>query len=165
VGSGWLPEELALVGADFSRRGPATDEALRLLRRAFADGEVDGMTLLPTPVQRPGPPVWVGGAGPRVVRRVVELGDGWDAPVSDPGELAAGIARLRVACEDAGRDPSTVEVAVRGLRALDLARRPELVDAYAALGVAELGIRLPGDPPARAFDALAAVADRLRLTG
>jgi len=161
VGAGWLAEELALVGADFAGRGAATDAALRLLCRAFADGEVDGMTLLPTPVQRPGPPVWIGGAGPRVVRRVVELGDAWDAPHADPQELAAGIARLRDACAAAGRDPSTVEVAVRGIRARDLG--PELVDTYAALGVAELGIRLPGGSPAKALDALAAVADRLDL--
>lgn len=160
VGTGWLPEEFALVGADFARRGDATDEALRRLRRAFADGGVDGMTLLPTPVQRPGPPVWIGGAGPRVVRRVVELGDCWDAPVSDPPVLAEGIARLRETCEAAGRDPSTVDVAVRGLRSRDL--DPGLVDTYTALGVTDLAIRLPGDP-AKALDALAATADRLGL--
>jgi probable F420-dependent oxidoreductase len=161
VGTGWLPEEFALVGADFAARGAATDDGLRLLRRAFADGEVDGMTLLPTTVQRPGPKIWIGGAGPRVLRRVVELGDGWDAPHTDPAELAAGLAQLREATERAGRDPSTVEVAVRGLRARDVG--PELVETYAALGVAELGIRLPGGSTAKALDALTTVAAHLHL--
>ncbi len=90
VGTGWMPEEFAAVGADHARRGAATDAALVVLRRAFADGEVDEadglpgvrgpLTLLPTPVQRPGPPVWVGGSGGAARRRAVVHGDGWDAP-------------------------------------------------------------------------------------
>jgi probable F420-dependent oxidoreductase len=163
VGAGWLPEEFALVGADFARRGPHTDDALRRLRQVFADGEIDGMTVLPTPVQRPGPPVWIGGAGAPAVRRVVELGDVWDAPDPAPEALAAGIARLHAVCEQAGRDPATVGVAVRGLRAADVG--PELIEAYAALGVGELGVRLPlGDPP-RAFAALEDLAQRTGLYG
>jgi probable F420-dependent oxidoreductase len=158
VGSGWLPEELAAVGTDFTRRGDATYDALRVLRRAFEHGEVDGMTLLPTPVQRPGPPIWIGGAGPRARQRVVEHGAAWDAPTADPDELAAGIARLHAACEAEGRDPATVEVAVRGLRARDLTQ--DKVGAYAALGVAELGVRLPLHDPPRAVDELAALAAR-----
>jgi len=157
VGTGWLPEELTLVGVDVAERGRATDAALQLLRRAFADGEVDGMTLLPTPVQRPGPPLWVGGAGSRALRRAAELADAWDAPFTDPDALADGIARLHAACKAVGRDPATLDVAVRGLpvEAVDV----DLVARYAALGVTELGVR----PRFGDVDSLAALADRVGL--
>ena len=80
IGTGWMPEEFAAVNADFGARGRDTDTALEYLRRAFADGEVDGMTVLPTPVQRPGPPIWVGGIAPAALRRAVAYADGWNAP-------------------------------------------------------------------------------------
>jgi alkanesulfonate monooxygenase SsuD/methylene tetrahydromethanopterin reductase-like flavin-dependent oxidoreductase (luciferase family) len=157
VGTGWLPEELAAAGADHARRGDQTDQALKLLRQAFEHGEVDGLTLLPTPVQRPGPPIWVGGSGPRPMRRVVEHGDVWDAPDPDPTNLAAGKARLHEACERAGRDPQTIGIAVRSLSPRALTS--DILDRYRELGVADLGIRLPVGTfrdPGRTSDELAA---------
>jgi probable F420-dependent oxidoreductase len=158
VGTGWMPEEFAAVGADFRARGRDTDAALALLRRAFADGEVDGMTVLPTPVQRPGPPIWVGGIAPAALRRAVAHADGWNAPYADPERVGAGIELLHLECRAAGRDPATIDVSVHGLAADDV--DPALVDEYTALGVTDLGVRLPLRSPDAAVDTLRALASR-----
>ncbi len=141
VGTGWMPEEFAATGADFHARGRNTDAALAYLRRAFTDGEVDGMTVLPMPVQRPGPPIWVGGNAPAALRRAVAHADGWNAPYADPARVAAGIELLHAECRATGRDPATIDISVHGLAAADV--DPPLVDAYAHLGVTDLGVRLP----------------------
>jgi probable F420-dependent oxidoreductase len=158
VGTGWMPEEFAATGADFRARGRATDAALAYLRRAFADGEVDGMTVLPTPVQRPGPPIWVGGVAPAALRRAVEYADGWNAPYADPERLATGIELLHAECRAAGRDPATIDVSVHGIAAEDV--DDALLDAYRALGVTDLGVRLPLGNVDGAVDALSALAAR-----
>jgi probable F420-dependent oxidoreductase len=158
VGTGWMPEEFAAVGADFDRRGAATDDALRYLRRVFADGEADGLTVLPTPVQRPGPPIWIGGRGGAARRRAVELADGWDAPYADPAALRHGTSRLHERCRAVGRDPASLTVSVRGLPAS--AVDGPLLDTYAALGVGHVGVMLPIGEPDRAVAELDALAQR-----
>ncbi|MGO8859950.1 MAG: TIGR03619 family F420-dependent LLM class oxidoreductase [Acidimicrobiales bacterium] len=94
IGAGWLPEEFAAVGVDFSHRASATDRALSYLLQEFEHGEANGMTVLPTTVQRPHPPIWVGGIGPKAMRRAVEFGDGWDAPYADPERISSAVVRL-----------------------------------------------------------------------
>ena len=156
VGAGWLPEEFAAVDVDFATRASTTDAYLRCLLRAFEDGVVDGMTVLPTTVQRPHPPIWVGGNGPKAMRRAVELADGWDAPYVDPGQLGPSIATLHSLCNEVDRDPTTLGLSVRGIM-FDVVDA-DLLANYEHLGVTEIGVMLPvGDPP-RAFDALAELA-------
>jgi alkanesulfonate monooxygenase SsuD/methylene tetrahydromethanopterin reductase-like flavin-dependent oxidoreductase (luciferase family) len=115
------------------------------------------MTVLPTPVQRPGPPIWVGGVAAGALRRAVEYADGWNAPYADPARLAAGIELLHSECRAAGRDPATIDVSVHGIAAD--AVDTELLDAYAALGVTDVGVRLPLDGEG-AIDVLGALAAR-----
>ena len=158
VGSGWLPEEFAAVGADFDARGPATDACLRYLVRAFADGEVDGMTVLPRPVQQPRPPIWVGGNASAAMRRAITFADGWDAPYADPEQLRVGIGRLRTFCDAAGRDPSSLGLSVRGIPASSVDE--ELIAGYAELGVSELGVTLPCRDLDLAVATLSALAGR-----
>ena len=152
VGTGWMPEEFDAVGADFRARGRDTDAALSYLRRAFAEGEVDGMTVLPVPVQRPSPPIWVGGIAPAALRRAVEYADGWNAPYADPERVARGIDALHAECRAAGRDPDSIAVSVHGIAADDV--DDALLDAYVALGVTDVGVRLPladADAPVNAL--------------
>jgi probable F420-dependent oxidoreductase len=159
VGTGWLPEEFAAVGASYALRGAATDECLAVWERAFASGSVDGMTLLPKPVQQPRPPMWVGGNATAAMRRAVRFADGWDAPYADPASLEQGLARLARVCSAEGRDPSSLRVSVRGLVAD--AVTPEMVASYASLGVTDLGVMLPLASPDVAVSALRALAARV----
>ncbi len=85
VGAGHLQTEFELLGADFDHRGPAVDEAIGVIRVAFAEeyptvggpGAEVGVGMQPRPSRRGGPPIWVGGSSPAAIRRAARLGDGW----------------------------------------------------------------------------------------
>lgn len=158
VGAGWLPEEFEVLGVEFASRSLQTDSGLRYLRKVFEDGQADGMTMLPVTVQRPRPPLWVGGMGTAAMRRAVELADGWDAPYAEPDRLGPALERLHRLCLEAGRDPASLGVAVRGIAAEDLDNG--LIDTYASMGVTDLGVTLPLGEPPRAFEVLRQLAGR-----
>jgi probable F420-dependent oxidoreductase len=86
VGTGYLEAEFAALGADFESRVDYTDRAVEALAAAFAPGPVhfdgpgyraDGNVLAPVTVQRPHPPLWIGGNSKRAIRRAVEHAQGW----------------------------------------------------------------------------------------
>jgi probable F420-dependent oxidoreductase len=158
VGCGWMPEEFAAVGAHFDARGRDTDASLRFLRDVFATGEHDGATVWPQPVQKPAPPVWVGGQSPAAMRRTVEFGDVWDAPYVDPEGVRTGIEQLRVYCEAAGRDPESIGISVRGIPADNIDE--DLLDQYATLGVTHVGVTLPVTDRDRAVRSIGKLAVR-----
>jgi alkanesulfonate monooxygenase SsuD/methylene tetrahydromethanopterin reductase-like flavin-dependent oxidoreductase (luciferase family) len=115
--------------------------------------------VLPVPVQRPGPPVWVGGQSRAAIRRAVAFADVWDAPYVEPDALRAGVAQLHGASAAAGRDPASIEVSVRGLPADDVT--PGVVERYATLGVSHLGVMLPVRDRGLALEALHGLASRV----
>jgi probable F420-dependent oxidoreductase len=130
IGAGWLKTEFdAVVTTPFPERGAVTDEyidAFKLLwterspRFAGRYTQFDGIVLEPKPIQRPHPPIWVGGEGPAALRRTARVGDAW-YPIGSNNKhlydtlprLAAGIAKLRKTVADAGRDPASVGVCFR----------------------------------------------------
>jgi probable F420-dependent oxidoreductase len=165
VGAGYLDGEFAAVGADFEHRNDVLDDAIRTMRAAWTGEPVDGVLSLPRPVQRPGPPVWVGGNSRRAIRRAVELGDGW-VPMPSPAkaakalrtpgleshdELAARIALLRELAAEAGRQqPLDVVFMPSGLDMFakatpDHAKVVDDLHALAALGVTWATVTLPGE--------------------
>jgi probable F420-dependent oxidoreductase len=86
VAAGYLKREFQALGADFEARNDVADETIRAMKRAWTEEGVEligrhfaatGNTQLPRPLQKPHPPVWVGGNSQRAIRRAVELGDGW----------------------------------------------------------------------------------------
>ena len=93
VGAGHVEKEFAALGVDFASRGQLLDDGLRVLDEALRSGIVDGMQLAPQPVQRPRPPVWVGGAAPAAVRRAARLADGW-LPQGTPLEQMPPLVEL-----------------------------------------------------------------------
>ena len=129
VGVGWMEEEfLALDTPPFAERGAVTNEYLRAYKELWTsddptfEGEFcrfSNLSFLPKPVQNPHPPIWVGGQSRRAIRRAAELGDAWHplgaipATPLEPEELAADLSRLCRYAEKAGRDPATVEVALK----------------------------------------------------
>src|SRR2546428_978514 len=103
VGVGWWEEELTILDAPFHRRGRQADEILRVFKELWTSdhprfaGEFyrfDDVGFAPKPVQKPHPPIWVGGGRPRAFRRVVALGDGWHATSKSPAEPAASLHPL-----------------------------------------------------------------------
>jgi len=129
VGVGWLREEFQALGApDFDRRGAVSDEYLRIFKTLWTEdpasfrGEFyrfDSIRCLPHPVQKPHPPIWVGGHSKAALRRVARLGDGWHpvganpaAPLRPP-ELRALLDELRRLTEAERRDPSTLTISYK----------------------------------------------------
>jgi alkanesulfonate monooxygenase SsuD/methylene tetrahydromethanopterin reductase-like flavin-dependent oxidoreductase (luciferase family) len=99
-----MEEEFAALGQPFHERGVMSDEHLRLIRELWTsevlsfDGtytRFQDMQASPRPVQRPHPPIWVGGNSRRAQRRVAELGDGWHATGVSAADIAAGRAHIQ----------------------------------------------------------------------
>jgi alkanesulfonate monooxygenase SsuD/methylene tetrahydromethanopterin reductase-like flavin-dependent oxidoreductase (luciferase family) len=138
VGIGWLEAEFAAVGARFATRARDSVEALRTIRSLLSEERpVDGsFGFAPKPVQRPWPPIWIGGESRGALQRVAELGDAWHPGSLTPDELAPRLDELRAVCSERGRSYDELEITVRVLRA-----KPFLdayVDDFATLGVSEL---------------------------
>ncbi|HEU5033941.1 MAG TPA: TIGR03619 family F420-dependent LLM class oxidoreductase [Mycobacteriales bacterium] len=93
VGAGHVEREFAALGVEFSRRGALLNEGLRVLDTVLREGALDGMQLEPRPLQRPRPPIWVGGAAPAAVRRAARLADGW-LPQGTPLEQMPALVDL-----------------------------------------------------------------------
>lgn len=98
VGAGYMEGEFSALGVKFEERNELTDEAMHVMRVAWSGESVKlrgirfdapGNTMLPRPVQRPSPPMWVGGNSKRAARRAGELGDGF-VPFLNSAQLAPG---------------------------------------------------------------------------
>lgn len=121
VGVGWNAVEYTGLGEDFSNRGARCSEQAVVLKALWTDPHVEfsgtwhqipDAGINPLPVQRP-IPLWFGGNGERLLRRVAEHGDGWVTLYHRPGERARDdFAKLHAYVEAAGRDPSDVELGV-----------------------------------------------------
>lgn len=102
-GVGWLREEFEALGADFAHRGAVTDETIEAMCALWSgeptsyQGEhikFDTVQCLPRPTQLPRLPLWIGGGGPRLARRMRRFGAGWlgpDLPLPDFLDTAAAL--------------------------------------------------------------------------
>ena len=129
AGVGWMEEEFKLLDAPpFAERGVATDEYLRAFIELWTaenpsfDGkhvQFSDIIFLPKPVQKPHPPIWIGGQSRAALRRAARLGNAWHpvgaipaAPL-EPAELAENLAYLHRHAERAGREPSEIQVSMK----------------------------------------------------
>jgi len=104
--------EFRAAGVPFKERGRRTDEAIAIMRRCWTEDEVthagdfwqlERVTVLPRPVQRPFP-VWIGGNSEAAMRRAGRLGDGWIPSFITPARFAEGVARTQQFAAEAGRE-------------------------------------------------------------
>src|SRR5438034_11188506 len=176
VGVGWWEEELTILDAPFHRRGRQADEILRVFKELWTSdhprfaGEFyrfDDVGFAPKPVQKPHPPIWVGGDSPGAFRRVVTLGDGWHATSKTPAELKEALGRLRAAADKAGRAFETIELSIRfALRDELLAQGPQAVvdqlAAYKQLGLRHVAIDFRRDDLGKMLEILDLVTGKIR---
>ena len=184
LGIGWLPQEYAAAGVPFQRRGARMDEYLRCLQALWTQDPVEfagefytvpRSHVGPPPVQRPHPPVLLGGTAAPALRRAGRLAQGWiGSSRHDLARIGTCVETVRDGAREAGRDPEAVRIVVRGL--VDLVdddpggrRRPlqgtreQVLDDLAALraqGVTEVFFDLNlsprvGSPDVDAAEALA----------
>jgi probable F420-dependent oxidoreductase len=166
VGVGWLEGEFAALGVPYRERGRRTDEAIAVLKASCGP---DGAGFLPKPVQRPHPPLWIGGRSDAALRRAARAADAWHPSHLTVDELRRRVPDIRAECERAGRSPDDVAVTTRR----KLVRGPSAGDAEAErvlqgdagaiaatvaeleqVGVAHLIVELPGSSEAELLESL-----------
>lgn len=97
-----------LVGVDFDRRSSRVIEVVDRCRSLWTGA--DGVQMYPLASRPEGPPIWIGGEGPRTLERTGRLADGWFPISADVATFARGLAAVREAAEAAGRNPGDVTV-------------------------------------------------------
>lgn len=112
------PKEFMASGVPVNQRGPRTNEALEVVRRLWTESAVafsgryyqfEEITLLPAPLQKPHPPIWVGGRSEAALRRAAKYGQAWAPAFVTPEKFQEGRLRLATFCREYGRDPHTVQ--------------------------------------------------------
>mgnify|MGYP001244033411 FL=1 len=129
IGGGWNREEMRNHGTRFRSRWRLLRERILAMKEIWTQEEAefhgefvnfDKMWAYPKPVQRPHPPILMGGDGPTTFDRVVEFCDGWmpisGRPQSEGPSLQEKIAMLRRQAEEAGRDPASINITTFGAR-------------------------------------------------
>ena len=121
----------------------------------------------PKPVQRPYPPIWIGGSGPkRTLRIAAEYADVWNAAGGTTEEVAESSSILDRHCADVGRDPSQIRRSVQlGVGVDDLNQIRATIDGYVKVGITDFLLIVRGTDPAAIGDRLAADLPRLRELG
>ena len=135
IGAGWLKEETEIMGGNFEHRWGQSREAILAMKELWTKDEAEfhgrfydfpPVKCSPKPVQKPHPPVYLGGFAARVFQRVVAYGDGWMPVRVTPEQVRAGRATLDELAAAAGRDPKSIRLMVYNLPAdRDLIQRME----------------------------------------
>ena len=163
VGVGSSREEFDAVGSDFNQRGAYADEIIEAMTTLWTQEEpsfngrffsFSGLKFSPKPLQKPYPPLWVGGSSEAALRRAALVGDGWHPDVDGVSleALAARIERLKAHVAAAKRSMSDITLSVRltagditsptgAERAISIGEPDQAlttIEAYARLGINEV---------------------------
>jgi probable F420-dependent oxidoreductase len=168
LGAGYLEPEFRALGAPFAERGAVTDEAIDVLRALWTQEKprfagrfyrFEGIDAHPRPVQKPHPPIVVGGMSRAAARRAAARGNGWYGFFTDPAATARSLAWIREAIDAGLRPPE--------LGALEISvTPPPPLSAEALARYAELGVqRVIGLTPARDVQGLLGFVDELARLG
>ncbi|MGH7110150.1 MAG: LLM class F420-dependent oxidoreductase [Stellaceae bacterium] len=169
VGGGWNAEEMEDHSTEFTTRFKLMRERVEAMKEIWTKEKAEyhgemvdfpEMWAWPKPVQKPHPPILVGGAFPQAARRAIRYGDGWcpigGRPGVNPAEM---IARFRTMAQEAGRDPAALPVT--------LFNPPEDADEvkrWRDLGIARAVVMLRSAPSAEILPILDRWADLIRKT-
>ena len=184
VGVGLLKPESDAVGSDFSTRGAYTDESIAIMKTLWTQetSSFDGrfysfsdVQAYPKPLQKPHPPIQIGGPSRAALRRVARLGDGWHPTRVTPEDVAVGLEYLKGQLDAAGRDPSEITLTVRSeldVLGSDPTERPEvmigtpyyllgMIDTFRDLGAEELIFQVGAGDAGRVRQVMDAFAEKV----
>ncbi|RAS69729.1 putative F420-dependent oxidoreductase [Lentzea atacamensis] len=156
VGAGWILDELRNHGTDPRTRGRLMDERLRAIIALWTQEksefhgdfvDFDPVHSWPKPLQRPHPPIYVGGSSERTFAKLAEYGSAWLPSAIPPAELGTHIDRMR---QVTGTETPVV--------VFGAAHDQQTLDTYAELGVERVLLHLPTLPEDEALHALDALA-------
>jgi probable F420-dependent oxidoreductase len=154
IGGGWNAEEIENHGTEFTSRFKKMREQIEAMKEIWTKptAEYHGdlvdfspMMTWPKPVQKPHPPVILGGAFPWAARRAVRYGDGW-YPNASSGNPLEYLPRFREMAKEAGRDPQSLPVTLGGAP-----EDPDMLKRYRDLGVVRVNFPVP---PAKSDEVL-----------
>jgi probable F420-dependent oxidoreductase len=164
IGASWLCEEWRAMELDFSTRSRRVNESIHIIKRLFTEDVVEHagefykfqpVKFMPKPVQKPWPPMLIGGDSPAALRRAAEHGDGWLPMDQTPTTLAGNMKRLAELREAAGREGRcSVTLQTAGLPITDDLLR------YRDLGVDRVLV-VPWSSPREAVDSIRRFGDEV----
>ena len=166
IGGGWNREEMENHGTDPTRRWKVLRERIEAMQQIWTEDaaeyhgefvDFDPIWQWPKPIQKPHPPVIIGGDGANTLQRVVRYGDGW-MPIGRRADFKARIDELNQLSAAAGR--ADIPVTIFGA-----APKPEVIDAYAEAGVERLLFHLPPAPRDEVLPLLDQRAELVRQHG
>ena len=146
VGAGWNREETTMMGGDFDHRWTQTREAVLALKELWTKDEAEfhgryydfpAVYCYPKPVQKPHPPVLLGGNAPNVLQRVVRWGDGWLPNRVTPSRIEEARKILDTLADERGRAPGSLSISVFG-QPPDTGR--EQVDSFLNAGAERVAV-------------------------
>ncbi len=147
IGGGWNAEEMENHGTDFKKRWRVLRERVLAMKEIWTKDEAefhgefvnfDPIWSYPKPVQKPHPPILMGGDGPTTFDRVIEFCDGWMPIGYRMDNPAEKISALRRRAEEAGRDPQSISITIFGAKP-----EREAIDQFESAGVERVILMLP----------------------
>jgi probable F420-dependent oxidoreductase len=168
IGAGWNAEEMRNHGTDYKKRMSLMRERVLAMKEIWAKSKaefhgkhVDFEPIMtwPKPVQKPHPPIHVGGGFPAGAKRAVEYGDGW-MPIFGRNEILEKLPELRRMLAEAGRDPAAFEVSIFGMGPI-----PDVLAQARDAGIARVVFGLPPEPAEKVLPLLDRYAELARATG
>ena len=149
IGAGWLKEETEMMGGNFEHRWGQTREAILAMKELWTKDEAEfhgkfydfpPVRCSPKPVQKPHPPIFLGGFASNVFKRVVAWGDGWMPIRVSPEQVQMGRATLDELAEAAGRDPKSIK-----LNVCHVSANRDTIKRYEDAGADTVDVALPRD--------------------
>jgi len=194
-GVGWMREEFEALGAPaYDARGSVGAEYIRAFKELWTSDNPTfegkycrfaNVSFAPKPVQKPHPPIWIGGESPAALRRAGRLANAWYPigtnprfPVGTPAQFADYAARVKRHAQEAGRDASALDFAYsaswlndqQAQTLPDGQRRPltgtpqqiaDDIKRYEDLGVRHMMVNMQGDTQAQTLERMQRFADRI----
>ena len=165
IGAGWLKEETEIMGGNFPHRWSHTREAVLAMKELWTKDEAEyhgeyvdfpPVRCFPKPMQKPHPPVYLGGYAKNVFKRIVSWGDGWYPIRISPEQVKSGRDALDDLAAEMGRDPRSIGVTVSGV-----ASDPDLIKRFEEAGADRVTMRMPTTAGDEALASLEEIAEQV----
>ncbi len=162
IGGGWNAEEMENHGTNYKTRFPLMRERVGAMKAIWTGAKAeyhgkyvnfDPIMTWPKPVQKPHPPIHVGGGWPGAAHRAIEYGDGW-MPINIPGRLIRRVPEFWSAAKEAGRTPQDLELTIFGM-----GPDAEEIAKFQEAGASRVVFMLPSEPAEKILPRLDKLAE------
>jgi probable F420-dependent oxidoreductase len=171
VGAGWMEEEFDMLHVPFEKRGARLSEYIRLYKSLWTeenpsfDGtfwKIENVGVSPKPLQKPHPPIWVGGHGERALKRTGRLGDAWHAVGIAPDIVRKQYEQVLDYAQQAGRNPKSIGLTIRTRVPREPEQAIEWLSKFREAGVSHAVIELYNADAGRAREGMEVLARDVR---